>query len=106
MIFFDLHMSDEFFFVEKNECERILERKVRKGARFTEQLPFPGFDQHIDNGNTFFFLFAIPVPTKTQRTQTFWEPLRKTIFKGNPKSLNFYFLVIWWGKILTSEFYP
>ena len=36
--------------------------------------------------------------TKTQRTQTFWEPLGKTIFKGNPKSLNFFFLVIWWGK--------
>ena len=46
--------------------------------------------------------FQVPkmegILTKTQRTQTFWEPLGKTIFKGNPKSLNFYFLVIWWGK--------
>ena len=28
--------------------------------------------------------------------QTLWEPY----VKGNPKSLNFYFLVIWWGKMV------
>ena len=33
-------------------------------------------------------------------SQVFLSP-GKTIFKGNPKSLNFYFLVIWWGKFLT-----
>ena len=24
-------------------------------------------------------------------------------FKGNPKSLNFYFLVIWWGKLMNEH---
>ena len=35
--------------------------------------------------------------------QTFWEPLGKTVLMGNPKSLNFYFLVIWWGKVVDVQ---
>ncbi len=37
------------------------------------------------------------VPTKTQLSN-FLETPGEDYFKGNPKSLNFYFLVIWWGK--------
>ena len=35
-------------------------------------------------------------PTDSNFLGTPWEDY----FKGNPKSLNFYFLVIWWGKKL------
>ena len=38
-----------------------------------------------------------PVPTKTQLSNFLGTP-GEDYFKGNPKSLNFYFLVIWWGK--------
>ena len=37
------------------------------------------------------------VPTKTQLSNFLGTP-GEDYFKGNPKSLNFYFLVIWWGK--------
>jgi len=37
------------------------------------------------------------VPTKTQLS-IFWGTPGEDYFKGNPKGLNFYFLVIWWGK--------
>ena len=37
------------------------------------------------------------VPTKTQLSNFLGTPV-EDYFKGNPKSLNFYFLVIWWGK--------
>ena len=40
----------------------------------------------------------ITVPTKTQLSN-FLGTRGEDYFKGNPKSLNFYFLVIWWGKI-------
>ena len=40
-----------------------------------------------------------PVPTKTQLSNFLGTP-GEDYFKGNPKSLNFYFLVIWWGKSL------
>ena len=39
------------------------------------------------------------VPTKTQLSNFLGTP-GEDYFKGNPKSLNFYFLVIWWGKII------
>ena len=39
-----------------------------------------------------------PIPTKTQLSNFLGTP-GEDYFKGNPKSLNFYFLVIWWGKI-------
>ena len=39
----------------------------------------------------------LSVPTKTQLSNFLGTPGEK-YFKGNPKSLNFYFLVIWWGK--------
>ena len=38
------------------------------------------------------------VPTKTQLSNFLRTP-GEDYFKGNPKSLNFYFLVIWWGKM-------
>ena len=41
---------------------------------------------------------SISVPTKTQLSNFLGTP-GEDYFKGNPKSLNFYFLVIWWGKI-------
>ncbi len=44
----------------------------------------------------FEFLIAT-VPTKTQLSNFLGTP-GEDYFKGNPKSLNFYFLVIWWGK--------
>ena len=37
------------------------------------------------------------VPTKTQLSNFLGTP-GEDYFKGNPKRLNFYFLVIWWGK--------
>ena len=37
------------------------------------------------------------VPTKTQLSNFLGTP-GEDYFRGNPKSLNFYFLVIWWGK--------
>ena len=37
------------------------------------------------------------IPTKTQLSNFLGTP-GEDYFKGNPKSLNFYFLVIWWGK--------
>ena len=43
----------------------------------------------------------ITVPTKTQLSN-FLGTSGEDYFKGNPKSLNFYFLVIWWGKIMMS----
>ena len=36
------------------------------------------------------------IPTKTQLSNFLGTP-GEDYFKGNPKSLNFYFLVIWWG---------
>ena len=41
---------------------------------------------------------TVPVPTKTQLSNFLGTP-GEDYFKGNPKSLNFYFLVIWWGKV-------
>ncbi len=40
---------------------------------------------------------ASPVPTKSQLSNFLGTP-GEDYFKGNPKSLNFYFLVIWWDK--------
>ena len=40
---------------------------------------------------------SFSVPTKTQLSNFLGTP-GEDYFKGNPKSLNFYFLVIWWGK--------
>ena len=40
------------------------------------------------------------VPTKTQLSNFLGTP-GEDYFKGNPKSLNFYFLVIWWGKFMS-----
>ena len=42
-------------------------------------------------------LVMTAVPTKTQLSNFLGTP-GEDYFKGNPKSLNFYFLVIWWGK--------
>ena len=42
------------------------------------------------------------VPTKTQLSNFLGTP-GEDYFKGNPKSLNFYFLVIWWGKSFAIE---
>ena len=42
------------------------------------------------------------VPIKTQLSNFLGTP-GEDYFKGNPKSLNFYFLVIWWGKTRMSE---
>ena len=42
-------------------------------------------------------IFTKSVPTKTQLSSFLGTP-GEDYFKGNPKSLNFYFLVIWWGK--------
>lgn len=42
------------------------------------------------------------VPTKTQVSIFLGTP-GEDYFKGNPKSLNFYFLVIWWGVRATSS---
>ena len=42
------------------------------------------------------------VPTKTQLSNFLGTP-GEDYFKGNPKSLNFYFLVIWWGKFINSK---
>ncbi len=39
----------------------------------------------------------LAVPTKTQLSNFFGTP-GEDYFQGNQKSLNFYFLVIWWGK--------
>ena len=41
----------------------------------------------------------LAVPTKTQLSNFLRTP-GEDYFKGNPKSLNFYFLVIWWGKLV------
>ena len=41
---------------------------------------------------------GLSVPTKTQLSNFLGTP-GEDYFKGNPKSLNFYFLVIWWGKL-------
>ena len=41
-------------------------------------------------------------PTKTQLSNFLGTP-GEDYFKGNPKSLNFYFLVIWWGKQIKQE---
>ena len=35
-------------------------------------------------------------PHQDPTFKLFGNPLKKDYFKGNPKSLNFYFLVIWW----------
>ena len=43
------------------------------------------------------YRIIVPVPTKTQLSNFLGTP-GEDYFKGNPKSLNFYFLVIWWGK--------
>ncbi len=43
-------------------------------------------------------LNLITYPTKTQLSNFLGTP-GEDYLKGNPKSLNFYFLVIWWGKI-------
>ena len=40
---------------------------------------------------------TVSIPTKTQLSNFLGIP-GEDYFKGNPKSLNFYFLVIWWGK--------
>ena len=40
----------------------------------------------------------LSVPTKTQLSNFLGTP-GEDYFKGKPKSLNFYFLVIWWGKL-------
>ena len=42
------------------------------------------------------------VPTKTQLSNFLGTP-GEDYFKGNPKSLNFYFLVIWWGKDVSGQ---
>ena len=42
------------------------------------------------------------VPTKTQLSNFLGTP-GEDYFKGNPKSLNFYFLVIWWGKFVLFQ---
>ena len=44
------------------------------------------------------------VPTKTQLSNFLGTP-GEDYFKGNPKSLNFYFLVIWWGKSTIFAFF-
>ena len=41
--------------------------------------------------------FLGTVLTKTQLSNFLGTP-GEDYFNGNPKSLNFYFLVIWWGK--------
>ena len=43
-------------------------------------------------------LFSLTVPTKTQLSNFLGTP-GEDYLKGNPKSLNCYFLVIWWGKL-------
>ena len=48
-----------------------------------------------------FFPQRHSVPTKTQLSNFLGTP-GEDYFKGNPKSLNFYFLVIWWGKHLLT----
>ena len=44
-------------------------------------------------------IYTYTVPTKTQLSNFLGTP-GEDYFKGNPKSLNFYFLVIWWGKYI------
>ena len=44
------------------------------------------------------------VPTKTQLSNFLGTP-GEDYFKGNPKGLNFYFLVIWWGKSKLLKLY-
>ena len=45
----------------------------------------------------------LAVPTKTQLSNFLGTP-GEDYFKGNPKSLNFFFLVIWWGKLEDDPF--
>ena len=42
------------------------------------------------------------VPTKTQLSNSLGTP-GEDYFKGHPKSLNSYFLVVWWGKGLFAQ---
>ena len=49
------------------------------------------------------FSLNFAVPTKTQLSN-FLGTSGEDYFKGNPKSLNFYFLVIWWGKFVSCGF--
>ncbi len=50
-----------------------------------------------DKKGPFYLCCAVAVSTKTQLSNFLGTP-GEDYFKGNPKSLNFYFLVIWWGK--------
>ena len=49
------------------------------------------------------FVKEFSIPTKTQLSNFLGTP-GEDYFKGNPKSLSFYFLVIWWGKFLVPFF--
>ena len=51
------------------------------------------------------FLMECTVPTKTQLSNFLRTP-GEDYLKGNPKSLNFYFLVIWWGKCMFQRSDP
>ena len=45
---------------------------------------------------------TLSIPTKTQLSNFLGTP-GEDYFKGNPKSLNVYFLVIWWGNCFLEQ---
>ena len=69
-----------------------LSRCLERFRQFTD-----GMLEAFASGKTPVLDHMIAIPTKTQLSNSFGNPWKTDYFKGKPKSLNFYFLVIWWG---------
>ena len=80
---------------------RFVDLEARQGLQ-TGSAVYPqnrgaSYESFQDLVTWIWFVKEFSIPTKTQLSNFLGTP-GEDYFKGNPKSLNFYFLVIWWGK--------
>ena len=81
--------------VSQHQCHCDQENKRITIGLFGKDVPKTATIPGLRGGTT-------TVPTKTQLSNFLGTP-GEDYFKGNPKSLNFYFLVIWWGKTIWKK---
>ena len=82
-----------------DQATRLATLEAKKDASKTlkEKVLLKAKEEAKATCHTLIILGLQSVPTKTQLSNFLGTP-GEDYFKGNPKSLNFYFLVIWWGK--------
>ena len=102
-VFFVASWQEFFWWLFKSEPSGTVDLKcasqnggkdiIYKNGMFVEIVSLPHMSDWERKRRTMRF----SVPTKTQLSNFLGTP-GEDYFNGNPKSLNFYFLVIWWGK--------